>query len=237
MDQIHEFVDERLKGWCIHCGTWLAESESSADHVPTKGLLQAPHPSNLPTVPICGGCNGSFAQDEEYLVVFLGVALSGSTAPDRQQLEQVGRALERSPKLAARLERSKKEYRTHGGETRIVWEPEWDRVRRVLVKNARGHVYFEFGEPIREEPEYVHAKPLSAMTAAELQEFESVDLGPAWPEVGSRMMTRMATGQDLAGAWVVVQEGVYRYAVAQQGKALVRTVLFEYLATEVYWND
>jgi hypothetical protein len=51
------------------------------------------------------------------------------------------------------------------------------------------------------------------------------------------MMTRVLTGQDLAGEWVVVQEGIYRYAVAQGGGMLVRSVLSEYLATEVYWGD
>jgi len=50
-------------------------------------------------------------------------------------------------------------------------------------------------------------------------------------------MTRVLTGQDLSGAWVVVQDGVYRYAVVQIGVLLVRTVVFEYLATEVSWND
>jgi hypothetical protein len=68
-------------------------------------------------------------------------------------------------------------------------------------------------------------------------EFESIDNGLLWPEVGSRMMTRVITGQDLSNGWVIVQEGVYRYAVVQQGGILVRSVLREYLATEVYWDD
>ena len=63
-----------------------------------------------------------------------------------------------------------------------------------------------------------------------------MDFAGVLPEVGSRMMTRVMTGQDLADGWVVAQDGVYRYAVAQAGTLLVRTVLFEYLATEVYWK-
>ena len=51
------------------------------------------------------------------------------------------------------------------------------------------------------------------------------------------MMTRVMTGQDLCDGWVVVQDDVYRYGVAQCGVMLVRSVLFEYLATEVYWGD
>jgi hypothetical protein len=47
----------------------------------------------------------------------------------------------------------------------------------------------------------------------------------------------VVTGQDLAGSWVTVQDGIYRYAVAQHGVVLVKSVLFEYLATEVFWGD
>jgi hypothetical protein len=51
------------------------------------------------------------------------------------------------------------------------------------------------------------------------------------------MLTRVVTGQDLSGSWVIVQDGIYRYAVAQQGVILVRSVIFEYLATETFWSD
>ena len=61
-------------------------------------------------------------------------------------------------------------------------------------------------------------------------------MGTGWPEVGSRMMTRLLTGKDLAGGWVVVQNGVYRYAVMDAGPMLVRMILGEYLAAEVRWN-
>ena len=49
------------------------------------------------------------------------------------------------------------------------------------------------------------------------------------------MMTRVLTGQDLDGPWVIVQDGVYRYAVSQTGGVLVRSILYDYLATEVFW--
>ena len=58
-----------------------------------------------------------------------------------------------------------------------------------------------------------------------------------WPDVGSRMMQRMAEG-DLERGWVVVQRGIYRYmAVQRPGEVLVRSVIREYLATEVSWSD
>lgn len=87
------------------------------------------------------------------------------------------------------------------------------------------------------KPDYVWSAPLQALTPTELEEFDAIDMGTGWPEVGSRMLTRAITGQDLLDAWVVVQEGVYRYAVAQHGVMLVRSVVWEYLATEVYWTE
>ena len=58
-----------------------------------------------------------------------------------------------------------------------------------------------------------------------------------WPEVGCRMMTRLLTGQDMVGAWVIVQDGVYRYSIDEcSGGIRVRTVLHEYLAAEVRWG-
>jgi hypothetical protein len=45
------------------------------------------------------------------------------------------------------------------------------------------------------------------------------------------MLTRVLTGEDMAGEWVVVQQGTYRYSVHQEGGLRVRSVLSEYLAT------
>ena len=81
------------------------------------------------------------------------------------------------------------------------------------------------------------ARPLETLTATERAEFETIDMGAGWPEVGSRMMIRVMTGQDLDNGWVVVQDGVYRYAVMQQNGVVVRIVIAEYLAAEVRWED
>ena len=62
--------------------------------------------------------------------------------------------------------------------------------------------------------------------------------GLNWPEVGSRSMQRMAIGEGQFGGWVEVQRDVYRYAVMQTPEQiLVRTVLRDYLATEVSWDE
>lgn len=238
MDQIEDFGDDRLKSWCIHCGGWLVDLEANEDHVPSRCLLRKPYPPQLPKVQVCARCNESFSRDEEYFAGFLGSVLAGSTEPDRQPNPTAARILTRSPKLRARIEAAKREHETRGGERLCLWQPEAERVNRVVVKNARGHAFFEFGEPMRDDPAHVWAAPLEVMTPAERFEFESVDMGPGWPDVGSRMMTRLLTGQDLQDGWVIVQDGIYRYAVMQQGGgALVRSVLSEYLATEVFWAE
>lgn len=48
----------------------------------------------------------------------------------------------------------------------------------------------------------------------------------AWPEVGSRMTTRIATGLDMDGDWVVVQDGTYRYAADDAEDLRVRSIVW-----------
>ncbi|MCW2359804.1 MULTISPECIES: HNH endonuclease [Bradyrhizobium] len=239
MQKIEEFVDERQMTWCIHCTRPLAGLETNEDHVPSKSLLAKPRPHHLPIVTICRECNTGFSLDEQYAVTFLSCVLAGSTDPEKQPNASAARALADSAALRARIESSRTEYATQGGDTRIVWKPDMDRMERVVLKNARGHAYFEYGEPMLEAPTHVRLLPLEGMTATERDNFEGLgqveSLAP-WPEVGSRMMTRLATGEDMAGQWVVVQEGIYRYSVQQAGGLRVRSVLSEYLATEVQWE-
>ena len=155
MDQIEEFTDERQMAWCLHCGNSDRALETSRDHVPSKSLLLKPHPENLPVVRVCRSCNTGFSLDEEYLVALLGAVIAGSTDPDCQGNANAARILKRNPKLRARIEDSRSEYRTLGDETRIVWKREAGRIDRVILKNARGHAFFEVGEPMLNQPKYV----------------------------------------------------------------------------------
>lgn len=188
---------------------------------------------------ICTECNTRFSLDEQYAVTFLSCVLAGSTNPEQQPNASAARALTESIWLRGQIERSRTEYVTVGGDTRILWKPDLERIERVVLKNARGHAYFEFGESMLEDPAYLWVLPLESMTRTERQDFEGLNekrtLAP-WPEVGSRMMTRVVTGEDMFGQWVVVQEGVYRYAVEQVSVLRVRSVVWEYLATEVQWE-
>ena len=239
MEFINDFIDDRQKSWCIHCGAWIAETATNSDHVPSKSLLDRPLPPHLPQVEICRQCNSSFSMDEEYVVAFLSCVLAGSTNPEAQTNPKVQRALLRNPSLLARIEASRKSYSTVGRAEKVIWHPEIDRVNAVILKNARGHAYFEYGEPMLSEPDHIWALPLVSMSGEQWANFE--DLGAnsgfaGWAEVGSRMMTRQIGGQDMQAGWVVVQPGAYRYAVFQDGSLIVRSVLRDYLATEVRWE-
>lgn len=240
MEQVEDFVDSRQKAWCIHCTRSLVDVETNNDHVPTKSLLRKPRPQNLPVVTICRECNNGFSRDEQYLVTFLSCVRAGTTEPGKQKKASAARALAGSTPFRAHIEKSRNEYRTHCGDTRVVWTPDMPRIERVILKNARGHAYFEYGEPMLAPPAYVWALPLESLTDEERDEFEGLHdqaILAGWPEVGSRMLTRLLTGQDMVGEWIVVQDGIYRYSVRQEGGLRVRSILSEYLATEVRWDE
>ena len=232
MKHFSDFSDQRLKSsCCIQCGG----RNGSHDHVPSKNLLLRPLPDNLPVVETCASCNNNFAADEEYLFLFLNCVLGGSTNPARHDDARVARALQHHKKLRVRIENSKTI-----DDARCVWMPEIERIKRIVVKNARGHAFYEYGERLLTAPEHVWVTPLETMTPEEREEFENCSNAghlAGWPGVGSRMMIRLVEDHDLHNGWIVVQEGVYRYRVEQCGVMLTRSILFEYLATEVYWCD
>lgn len=125
------------------------------------------------------------------------------------------------------------------GEDGPVWAVESDRVNRVALKLARCHAAFEFNEPQLEEPAHIIVKPLLLMTEGERAAFDSQDEAAAlWPEVGSRAMQRMlVSGENLfSEAWVVVQEGNYRFQINQSNGLSVKIVLREYLGCEIVWD-
>lgn len=245
MDQLTDYSDSRNKGFCIHCGSGLMPEEANRDHVPTRGLLNPPYPENLPVVEVCRECNSGFSSDEEYLIAFLGSVLSGSTKPDRVRFPAASGILAHSPRLGDRIDRSRTVQENLWGDVEVSWEPELDRIQRVIVKNARGHVLYEMGDPMLVRPSHVSVCPIQAMTAEQVDQFENVPHGTGWPEVGSRMMQRAVIFHSLgdsqgvySDSWQDVQDDVYRYGVAQaSGGILVRMVLREYLAAEVLWDD
>ncbi|MBS1078708.1 hypothetical protein JK217_13305 [Gluconobacter kondonii] len=232
-----DFVDERHKAWCIHCGEVLASVETNLDHVPSKSILDRPFPENLPTISICRSCNTSFSNDEEYFIAFLGSVLAGTADPDHQVVERAEKALRRNLRLQDEIGTQFRVEKDTAGNDRGAFVPDIDRIRNVVIKNARGHVLFEHGQPARGKPVHITIEPLQILTTEAIRSFETIDYGPGWPEVGSRLMSRLVSGEDMrADGWVIVQPNVYRFAVVDNGQFVVRTVIREYLATEVVWD-
>ena len=190
----------------------------------------------------CRTCNAAFAQDEEYFAALLAAVLAGSTDPDKQTTARAARLFRRQPNLRARIDAARTEVRTLFGDIVIVFEPERERVERVVVKNARAHALFDLESAQFHAPDSVVGRPLPEFTSDERAAFEISDQGILpWAEVGTRMFMRQSFAthpamSDMRGPWVVVQEGTYRYTAMQTDDGImVRSVIREYLATEVFW--
>lgn len=234
----NDFSDDRNKAWCLHCGTSIGQRKTNREHIPTKSLLSKPFPNNLPVAPVCADCNEGFSLDEEYFVAFLSAVLSGSTDPENQKIESAARILQGNQSLRDRLNRSKKSYLTIGGDHQTLWDPEWIRIARVLEKNARGHLFYENGEPIFEAPSNIFAFPLPIASDNQIREFFGTGSNvTTWPEVGSRWMQRLLEDQDFdKDGFLVIQPNVYRFKLEFDGCATVKSILYEYLATSVEWG-
>ena len=138
---------------------------------------------------------------------FLASVICGSTEPDPQQFAAAARALARGPGLRRRIDRCRSVQRRLWGAPEIQWTPEIERVKRVIVKNAKGHAFYEIGEPMLMAPSWAGISPLSLLSPRQRKEFESGTDNAFWPEVGSRLMQRMAIGGLQPGGWIEVQPG------------------------------
>ena len=235
MKQIHHFSDQLSGADYIPCHEHNHSERYSRDHIPTKALLNRPYPENLMAVGICQECNSGFAKDEEYFAAFLASVISGSIEPDPQRFPTASRILARNPRLRSRISGARRVQATHEKDNVVTWIPELERIERVIVKNARGHLLFELGQAITSHPARVCIVPIEHMSPQQLSQFEYPRGASGWPEVGSRLMLRLIeTGECGDGGWIEVQNGVYRYAVDELPS--VRIVIREYLAAEVAWD-
>lgn len=233
MDYIEPFADFRHDLWCIHCGTSKETNSFTRDHLPTKSLLDRPLPTDLPTFAICADCNNSLSRDEEYLKVFLACILDGTCEPSEMSDPKIGRSLARNGRLLAELRSARTMSVDEDGNEQLSWRPDLSRIMPPLIKNARGHFTYELAERADGDPLHAWAYPLYLFDDNARRAFESPSFGDVWPEIGSRMMDRLATGKGTRGGWIIVQPGVYRYAIHEQ--STVRIVIRELLAFEAKW--
>jgi len=242
MEQVQNYADDRLINGCIYCG----DPADTRDHVPSRILLDAPFPENLPVVGACWPCNNGFSQDEEYLACLIEVAVAGSTDPDRIRRLAVAKILRRSPALRAKLDAAQ-----ISKEGRIYLNVESERVKNVLLKLARGHAAFELSQLCREEPSSLWWCALALMSEGQLDSFNASHVVEMLGEIGSRQSQRLLVTQFvfqsedseqsalglLINDWIDVQDSRYRYLAIDDGDQIrIKIVIAEYLACEVVWN-
>ena len=235
MKQIYHFGDHLVGNDYIPCFVDNHKGSYSRDHIPTKALLDPPFPENLMPVGMCQECSTGFSKDEEYLAAFLATVISDSTDVDPGRFPTASGILAHSPQLKNRIDQARRVQGTLWGDAEIRWIPERDRIERVIVKNALGHIVFDAGEIPEGPPSYVYITPLQSMSADDLRQFERPSGVAGWPEVASRLLQRLTEGEVGPGGWIHLQESVYRYAIDDVRR--VRIVLREYLAAEVEWDE
>lgn len=191
----------------------------------------------MPSLPSCGDCNNGFSGDEEYLACFIECVVCGTSDPELLSREKIKRAMRRNGRLRERIERAHRQSETADGDIIHVWQPEDERVQRVVVKLARCHAAYELNEPRLDQPKHILVMPIVSMSDDQRNHFELAPRANVWPEVGSRAMQRMLIAdQAYACGWITVQEGRYRFLAVAESSLMVRGVISEYLAFEVIWE-
>ncbi|MCZ4343793.1 hypothetical protein O4H52_19440 [Sphingomonadaceae bacterium G21617-S1] len=252
--EIDDFTDERQKALCIHCGAVIADIESNRDHVPTKSLLtkglrergadydrgEGGEFDYLPQVVVCRQCNSGFSPDENYFLCVLHAVMAGSLYPDPAIRPEASGILRSNRHVVRSLKKGPDGQLLLFDDLQpFTLFPDTAKVRNVIVKNARGHAYHEIGEPLLDAPSHVAFVPLEQLDPEQREAFESAGTPgelAVWPEVGSRMTVHLLDDQAMVGGWITVEPGRYRYAIDWAGDVIVKTVIWEYLATETRWE-
>ncbi len=225
---------EKTKGnGCIYCG----KPATTREHTPSKTFLRKPYPNNLPTIPACFECNNSYSEDEKYVSCFLDV-LKSYVYSNYTRESQTDNRLSKDKTLKATLEKQ-----IHSREEKIIFQPDGQRISRILIKLARGHAGYELDYVYFDDT--VHSfwcNFVFNMTKDETNEFNSIPTYNFSSEVGSRGMPlfqNLDTGyaQTIA-RWIDVQDGQYRYQVFYDSNENigVKIVIYEFLYCKVIFQ-
>ncbi|MBM3114253.1 hypothetical protein [Jeongeupia naejangsanensis] len=222
-------MDDRLKGVCTYCDAVA----NSRDHVPSKILLDEPYPDNLPVAESCVKCNQGFSASEEYFACLLECVINGTTTPSNSFREKIRATLMARPLIARKIECGK-DLNLAG---QLLWKPDFDRVKEVVLKLARGHIAYELGVRHTEEPDLLEIIPMPSMSEFQMELFLSLNCSHLYPEIGSRAFVNLFAGKPMAyEQWYTVQESRYKYSVGQSRGDWVKIVISDYLACHVAWE-
>lgn len=234
MQYVADFSDERLKQYCIYCGTLLANQKISKEHVPSKVFLDQPYPENLFIVHTCQPCNHSFSKDEEYTAAILGVLISGSADPEKQVWSKARKILLRKTKLQQEIVRNcKLDAKGHFFGLKFNEK----RLEKVLIKNARALALYMISEPVFDAPSHIIWRCLPHLSNEERQQFEFLPEQDLFPEVGSRMFIDQVENRGTFDKWTEMQDGTFRFAVMWDGSIIIRMVFREFLFAQVGWEE
>ena len=222
---------------CIYCGN----TATTREHIPSKAFLLEPYPDNLPTIPACFDCNNGYSEDEKYVSCFVDL-LKRQVYLDYSRREKIDIRLEKDERLRRTLQEQIKEING-----KIYFQPDEQRILRILLKLAKCHAGFEF-DYINFDNAQVNIWYDFLFNISEdiLQDFEVIPEMDTAPEIGSRVaitsfIIQNIITQEVAGiaSWIEVQENQYRYQVSlNEGRGItVKIVIFEFLFCKVNFKD
>ncbi|EMV7407517.1 hypothetical protein AADQ46_001001 [Enterobacter soli] len=243
MKQVKSYADSRLLNSCIYCGG----PANTREHVPSKIFLDKPYPENLPIVEACLKCNNGFSADEEYVATFFEVVCSGTTDINKIKRERIVRILERTPLLKSRIQNA-----IVTNSTTTTFNMEIDRVRRIIIKLAQGHVAFELSEHCRNIFPSVWWGDISTMTRDKKDDFLSDTIIGSVSEIGSRHSRKIMIVESsienlndgsikqisiALNSWIEVQKNRYEYITDVIDDYIrVKMLIGGYFACEVVWS-
>ena len=229
MDPKQLFTDERLNDICIYCG----DTPDSRDHVPSKILLDKPYPVNLSVVESCSSCNQGFSVAEQYLACFVDCVLNGTTVSNSNFRPKIAATLKSRPSIGGKIEGSKLQQEDGS----IIWQPDVQLMKVVVIKLARGHIAYELGVQMFEEPVFINIFSLYGSDDKDIEQFYYLPSSQKAPEIGCRGFVNLFSGKATGyESWHVVQPDRYQYSVGQSGGNWAKILISEYLACHVAWE-
>lgn len=241
------FVEHSKKGlhYCIYCSS-IADTR---EHVPSKVFLNEPLPCDLPTLPACQKCNNGFSADELYTNSYIECLKEFKENNNFEALEIQPHDRKEVCEAKNAVKRDCKKG--------IFGKDE--RIERILIKLAKGHIVHELFECNNLESFPVASINVSCIvkcsvdneTWVSLEAIELID-NEVLPEVGSRafrniyVIDMIHNGADdenrfidhhLFMDWTDIQDGIYRYIALYNGENIVvKIIIRDYLYAEISFN-
>ena len=223
-------IDDPGQGRCFHCAQKFASEAMIAMRIPADGIASDARRGSIVRVSMCRSCAMRVSGDDAYLSMFLkqGIANVPELERDRPRDGEIGVFTHEEQLLVSAA---------YDGLPRFISNPQYERILAVIVKNARAHVLAELGRVMPGWPDAMLVKTLPNASLAWIDSFLKIDHTQTWPQAGSRLMVRMFTGENMQSGWIIVAPDSYAYTVFENGGVTVRSIIKEYLLTEISWGS